>query len=80
VRIKEHSHNVGQSEICLLVVLAELHPSNIEACYKVACTRLTPPSLKAIQKIVHRSERIIESAGVSSYALHAHRYIVDGLK
>jgi hypothetical protein len=80
VRIKEHSHNVGRSEICLLVVLVELHPSNIEACHKVAYTRLTPPSLKAMQKIVYRSERIIESAGVSSYALYAYRYIVDRLK
>jgi hypothetical protein len=80
VRIEEHSHNIGRSEICLLVVLAELHLSNIKAYHKVACARLTPPSLKIMQKIVYRSERVIESAGVSSHALYAYRYIVDRLK
>jgi hypothetical protein len=80
VRIEEHSHNVGRCEICLLVVLAELHLSNIKACYEVTCARLAPPSLKIMQKIVHRSECIVEGAGVSSYALHAHRYLVDRLK
>jgi hypothetical protein len=80
VRIKEHSHNIGQSKICLLVVLAELHLSNIKACHKVTCARLALPSLKIIQKIVYRSECIIEGAGVSSYTLHMHRYLVDRLE
>jgi hypothetical protein len=46
VRIKEHSYNIGRSEICLLVVLTELYLSNIKAYYEVTYTRLAPPSLK----------------------------------
>jgi hypothetical protein len=80
VRIKEHSYNISRSKIYLLVVLTELYLSNIKACYKVTCARLAPPSLKMIQKIVYRSECIIEGASVSSYALHAYRYLVDRLK
>jgi hypothetical protein len=63
-----------------LEVLVELHLSNIKVCYKVAYARLTPPSLKIIQKIVYRSKRVIESASISSYALYAYRYIIDRLK
>jgi hypothetical protein len=48
VRIKEYGHNIGRSEVGLLVILAELHLSNIKGCYKVSCARLAPPRLKMV--------------------------------
>jgi hypothetical protein len=48
VRIEEHGYNIGRSEVGLLVVLAELHLSNIKGCYKVSYARLAPPHLKMV--------------------------------
>jgi hypothetical protein len=48
VRIEEYGYNIGRSKVGLLVVLAELHLSNIKGCYKVSCARLAPPRLKMV--------------------------------
>jgi hypothetical protein len=48
VRIEEYGHNIGRSEVGLLVVLTELHLSNIKGYYKVSYARLAPPRLKMV--------------------------------
>jgi hypothetical protein len=48
VRIEEYGYNIGRSEVGLLVVLAELHLSNIKGCHKVSCARLAPLCLKMV--------------------------------
>jgi hypothetical protein len=48
VRIKEYGYNIGRSEVGLLVVLTELHLSDIKGCYKVSCARLAQPHLKIV--------------------------------
>jgi hypothetical protein len=48
VRIEEYGYNIGRSEVGLLVVLTELHLSNIKGCHKVSCARLAPLRLKIV--------------------------------
>jgi hypothetical protein len=48
VRIKEYSYNIGRSEVYLLVVLIELHLSNIKGYYKVSYARLALLRLKIV--------------------------------